>query len=309
MHLPLFPQFRPDSSISQRPTPDTLVKIASGNREELENLSLLLSAMSIDHVVDHAAQALLVRSVDVERALYLWQQYAVENSNWPAPLTHVASRSSWFPTFCMMALLFLFYLHTGSWLDGNIWFVKGAIDSVAIEQNGEWWRLLTALTLHMDISHVVGNLLLGGLIIHLLCTQAGYGTAWLLMLVGAVAANFLNITLRDIPHHSVGLSTAVFTALGMLSVIQKRRGQRGRILPTQLISLGAGLALFAMLGSGGERTDLGAHIFGFFCGILLGFLYRLWPQKTPGQLAAKKESLYFTLALVSVLIAWARAMH
>lgn len=309
MHLPLFPQFRPDSSISQRPTPDTLVKIASGNREELENLSLLLSAMSIDHVVDHAAQALLVRSVDVERALYLWQQYAVENSNWPAPLTHVASRSSWFPTFCMMALLFLFYLHTGSWLDGNIWFVKGAIDSVAIEQNGEWWRLLTALTLHMDISHVVGNLLLGGLIIHLLCTQAGYGTAWLLMLVGAVVANFLNITLRDIPHHSVGLSTAVFTALGMLSVIQKRRGQRGRILPTQLISLGAGLALFAMLGSGGERTDLGAHIFGFFCGILLGFLYRLWPQKTPGQLAAKKESLYFTLALVSVLIAWARAMH
>ncbi len=309
MHLPLFPQFRPDSSISQRPTPDTLVKIASGNREELENLSLLLSAMSIDHVVDHAAQALLVRSVDVERALYLWQQYAVENSNWPAPLTHVAPRSSWFPTFCMMALLFLFYLHTGSWLDGNIWFVKGAIDSVAIEQNGEWWRLLTALTLHMDISHVVGNLLLGGLIIHLLCTQAGYGTAWLLMLVGAVVANFLNITLRDIPHHSVGLSTAVFTALGMLSVIQKRRGQRGRILPTQLISLGAGLALFAMLGSGGERTDLGAHIFGFFCGILLGFLYRLWPQKTPGQLAAKKESLYFTLALVSVLIAWARAMH
>ena len=309
MHLPLFPQFRPDSSISQRPTPDTLVKIASGNREELENLSLLLSAMSIDHVVDHAAQALLVRSVDVERALYLWQQYAVENSNWPAPLTHVAPRSSWFPTFCMMALLFLFYLHTGSWLDGNIWFVKGAIDSVAIEQNSEWWRLLTALTLHMDISHVVGNLLLGGLIIHLLCTQAGYGTAWLLMLVGAVVANFLNITLRDIPHHSVGLSTAVFTALGMLSVIQKRRGQRGRILPTQLISLGAGLALFAMLGSGGERTDLGAHIFGFFCGILLGFLYRLWPQKTPGQLAAKKESLYFTLTLVTVLIAWARAMH
>ena len=309
MHLPLFPQFRPDSSISQRPTPDTLVKIASGNREELENLSLLLSAMSIDHVVDHAAQALLVRSVDVERALYLWQQYAVENSNWPAPLTHVAPRSSWFPTFCMMALLFLFYLHTGSWLDGNIWFVKGAIDSVAIEQNGEWWRLLTALTLHMDISHVVGNLLLGGLIIHLLCTQAGYGTAWLLMLVGAVAANFLNITLRDIPHHSVGLSTAVFTALGMLSVMQKRRGQRDRILPTQLSPLGAGLALFAMLGSGGERTDLGAHIFGFFCGILLGFLYRLWPQKTPGQLAAKKESLYFTLALVSVLIAWARAMH
>ena len=309
MHLPLFPQFRPDSSISQRPAPDTLVKIASGNREELENLSLLLSAMSIDHVVDHAAQALLVRSVDVERALYLWQQYAVENSNWPAPLTHVASRSSWFPTFCMMALLFLFYLHTGSWLDGNIWFVKGAIDSVAIEQNGEWWRLLTALTLHMDISHVVGNLLLGGLIIHLLCTQAGYGTAWLLMLVGAVVANFLNITLRDIPHHSVGLSTAVFTALGMLSVMQKRRGQRGRILPAQLLPLGAGLALFAMLGSSGERTDLGAHIFGFFCGILLGFFYRLWPPKTPGQLAAKKESLYFTLALVSVLIAWARAMH
>ena len=36
------------------------------------------------------------------------------------------------------------------------------------------------------------------------------------------------------------------------------------------LPLAAALALLALLGSGGENTDLGAHLLGFATGILLG---------------------------------------
>ncbi len=39
------------------------------------------------------------------------------------------------------------------------------------------------------------------------------------------------------------------------------------------LPLGAGLALLSMLGSGGERTDLMAHLFGFMTGLILGAFY------------------------------------
>jgi membrane associated rhomboid family serine protease len=36
----------------------------------------------------------------------------------------------------------------------------------------------------------------------------------------------------------------------------------------------SGLALLAFLGSSGERTDLGAHLFGLLCGLVFGNFVR-----------------------------------
>ena len=72
----------PDPVSLPSPTPD-LVKIAGGRPEELENLSLVLAAVGIDHIVDDHSGALLVAGPDAARALYQWRQYQQENSNWP----------------------------------------------------------------------------------------------------------------------------------------------------------------------------------------------------------------------------------
>jgi hypothetical protein len=37
----------------------------------------------------------------------------------------------------------------------------------------------------------------------------------------------------------------------------------------------AGLAFLAFLGSSGERTDLGAHLFGLLCGLISGNFVRM----------------------------------
>jgi len=63
----------------------------------------------------------------------------------------------------------------------------------------------------------------------------------------------------------------VFAVIGMLAVLTHRN--RKKITGSHfLIPFMAGAALLAALGSSGERTDLGAHLFGLACGLAFGQL-------------------------------------
>ncbi|MGE4293390.1 MAG: rhomboid family intramembrane serine protease [Desulfovibrio sp.] len=134
--------------------------------------------------------------------------------------------------------------------------------------SGQWWRLVTALTLHADGPHVLGNAVVGTLFVSLACRRLGCGLAMLLTLLGGVLGNFCNALAMGSPHDSIGFSTAVFAGAGLLAAQGVLEG-RGGLLRT-LVPVGAGLGLLAMLGSGGENTDLGAHLFGFVSGLALG---------------------------------------
>ena len=74
------------------------------------------------------------------------------------------------------------------------------------------------------------------------------------------------------------------------------------------LPLAAALGLLGLLGSSGENTDLGAHLFGFGCGIVLGLLWGKW---LPPQLTANRL-LSYALAVVSVGLlsgSWWLALH
>lgn len=306
MRLPTLPRYGPSQGKSGPFPEGTLVKIASGSEEELKNLSLLLASVSISHVLDRSSASLLVAAEDVERSFHQWRLSAEENADWPLPPPEpVPEHAAWLPTAVPMALLALFFLHTGPWTGASPWFSRGAVDSTAVIAGREWWRLITALTLHADYSHLVGNLLVGGLIIHLLCRLTGYGAAWFLLLLAATLANWCNCILRATPHLSVGFSTAVFAAIGLLCGMQAVHGQR--LLARLLTPLGAGIGLLAMLGVGGERTDLGAHLLGLACGLGFGLLYRLSPalrwMRNP-----LRQHLAFALAAAAILLGWHLAM-
>ena len=302
MRLPPFPQHMHAQGMAKPPPADTLVKIATGSKEELENLSLLFASLAINHALERSSGSLLVAAKDLERALYQWRLYAEENASWPTERPEPApSHATTPPTLLLMAFLALFYAHTGPWQANNPWFSLGAVNSHAIVDQHEWWRLITALTLHADFSHLIGNILVGGIVIHLLCKLTGYGVGWLLLLGSAVFANWSNVVLRQDLHQSVGFSTAVFAAIGLLSGLQEQHSRWA--LFKLLVPIGAGIGLLAMLGTGGERTDLGAHLFGFVCGLMIGLVYRF--SRVAKALHGRViQHLAFALAGALVLTAW-----
>ncbi|MEM8732748.1 MAG: rhomboid family intramembrane serine protease [Planctomycetota bacterium] len=170
--------------------------------------------------------------------------------------------------------------------------------------SGEWWRAITALTLHVDTTHLVSNLFFGALFGYLACQLLGGGMAWFLILLGGSLGNLANAALRDPSHLSVGASTAVFAALGIAVAHALRPTLREKELPwmKRWSPLIGGILLLAMVGLGGERTDVGAHVTGFgggfFTGWLASKLGRPWLQNRRVQLAAG----FAAISLVAV--AW-----
>ncbi len=186
-------------------------------------------------------------------------------------------------------------------------FARGALDAARV-QGGEWWRAWTALTLHRDIGHLVGNLGGGALFGYLAARQLGVGTAWLLIVTGAAAANLFDASLGPAAYQSVGASTAVFTALGLMSAHSWRSRLRMPLRSAhRWAPLVAGAALLGMMGAGAEGTDVVAHVMGFAAGCLLGVL-AAWPR-VERWLARTPQWLGGLLALGSIAAAWMMALQ
>ena len=136
---------------------------------------------------------------------------------------------------------------------------------------GQLYRTVTALFLHADLGHLVGNGV--GMIVFgvPVCTLAGTLPGLLMILIAGASGNLATALLYRTAHLSIGASTAVMGAAGILTAyqtIEKIRGRHG-FHPGVFFPLGAGIALVGML-SGGENTDVVAHLTGFGAGIVLG---------------------------------------
>ena len=164
--------------------------------------------------------------------------------------------------------LLTMYVWTGPDSAGSPWFERGSADAAAI-LHGEWWRSVTALTLHADAGHIAGNALLGGLLLGLLARSVGAGVASALMLLSGAAGTLAAAALIRHDFVSIGASTAVFGALGALAALP--RHSRRVWMPVV-----GGLALLALLGTS-KRADLTGHLCGFICGVLLGAAVSLLP--------------------------------
>ena len=282
--------------------------VATGPPEHLAICSLVLNAVGIRHTLDLTRSALITPVESAGIARHHLEQYFEENKNWPEPpqTLHIEKPPGNPPTLLLIGLLAIFFLITGPWDAHSPWFAKGAVDSQLILHNGEWWRLITALTLHADQVHLLGNCIIGGFLVHLLCRTIGSGVGWSALIVCGALGNFLNIAARDVVHHSVGFSTSIFAAIGMFSGLQILAGRRN-LLRNLVIPLGAGASLLALLGVEGERTDIGAHFFGFFCGLILGLLIRHFNIIRYSVTASVQEKLLvLTLSMVGIswVIAW-----
>ncbi|MBE9536636.1 MAG: rhomboid family intramembrane serine protease [Proteobacteria bacterium] len=178
--------------------------------------------------------------------------------------------------------------------------------NAALIRQGECWRAVTALTLHADFPHLIGNIGFG-LVFSLFASQIlGSGVAWLSILIAGTAGNIVSAFIHSPSHNSIGASTAVFAALGIVAAHTWRTGHKSpyRRLRRWMPIIG-GMMLLGLLGGPGERIDVTSHITGFISGAAIGAFYGRFGSGV--RLKAVYQAALGTAALLIVITAWLAA--
>lgn len=156
------------------------------------------------------------------------------------------------------------------------WTERGALDARAMAEGGEWWRAVTALFLHADTGHLTANLVSGVFAFAAMVTTLGIVRGWAAISVAAVAGNLVVAAAHaGGEYRSLGASTAVFAALGVLvgrAVRMAMRVERGRRWRAALLPLATGVAVLGLYGAGELRVDVLAHVAGFGTGVVAGVI-------------------------------------
>jgi membrane associated rhomboid family serine protease len=276
----------------------------------INDWSLVLTAASIHHHVHEqdGQFALLVDPADAATAGAALDGFDAEGAPEPQP---PAPDRGWSPLGLLYAIGFAaMLLVTGTWEQRSVWFQVGSAFAPAI-LHGEWWRAVTALTLHADLFHVVGNVIAALIFVSSVGRWLGGGLGAFLILIAATAGNLLTALYHHGKNHdSVGASTATFAALGIIAGLQAARRLSLKTRPGYWwVPIGAGLALFAMTGTS-RGGDYQAHLFGLGFGVLFGVgwalaqLRRDW--RPPGPVV---QALLGVLALGVVAGSWLLAFR
>jgi membrane associated rhomboid family serine protease len=276
--------------------------------EQAEIWSLVLTSRNIPHKIVYSANGykIAVSADQEEKAAAELKKYEDENRTWP----FIFRVNSWYPntksTFWIMLLLtaVLSLSFSENWRERLLTIGCGDVDSIL--HHCQWWRLVTALTLHADPSHLLGNMMIGGLLMIWLCSLLGIGLGWGLTLLSGITGNLINAIVHGENYCSIGSSTAIFGALGIIIAFQTFTAQR-LSFRDRAIPLGAGFALLGFLGTQGEHTDLGAHFFGFMSGLMLGVLLRQ-VLKISGMPGLKLDHFLAMVSCLVPILAWLIAL-
>ena len=271
--------------------------------------ALVLDAVGIPYERRTTATgaSLWVLPADHARAAHELEHYLRENRRPPAaPVVWPNHPHAIYGVIAYLLTLTVITLLVLERAGGRDWHAAGVLDAGFLER-GEPWRVLTALTLHGDLLHLLSNLAFGALFGYPAARLFGPGVAWLLILVGGGLAYGVDALLHPPDHHLLGASTAVFTALGIVAAYGWRRHLRNwspwmrRSAP-----LIGGVALLAFTGTGGENTDVLAHLAGFVVGSALGALCARLPMPAPGRIILQWAAGLAALAILAG--AWGLAL-
>jgi membrane associated rhomboid family serine protease len=172
--------------------------------------------------------------------------------------------------------------------------------------DGELYRTATSLLLHANYAHLAGNLAGIAIFGTAVCMVAGNGVGWLMILISGMIGNLVNAILFRLGHNSIGASTAVFGAIGIIAAYQfytKLKTADRRV--KAWLPLAGGLALLGFLGSG-EHTDITAHLFGFVAGLCLGILYASRFNHIKGKI---NQNSWMAVTILIIVFSYLRAMN
>ncbi|MDR2124666.1 MAG: rhomboid family intramembrane serine protease [Desulfovibrio sp.] len=315
--------------------------------ETLDARMLVLAAKNIRHVLSPATRELYVPAEDEARALEEIRAFEREVERRIPLLPPPPARDNVLGVICFFLLLVVWHGLRFHWFavslpdppfpaDARLWPELFGLDKARVRGGGAWGLCVSALTLHADARHLFGNVGFGLLFFIPLCRRAGLGAGTAAAMVGGALGNASAALIYGrlgpvFPGAglSLGFSTALFSALGVLCVLSAGDMIRvrsfaaahetggapaaGAVLRTGALPLAAGLALLGFLGGGGEvRTDYAAHIFGFACGLGVGLplllvdaRLRAASEKTRGRV----DTGLCAAALLCVVGAWCSAVY
>jgi rhomboid protease GluP len=263
------------SDIDRQSAPvSALAVVFRGSNRLCREFSLVLEAKAIEHEMETSGDVWVLRvpAALVHRAYDEISRYSAERSasrSRPV-LLELHSGAAIGAAGYVLVLLLTAYC-AGMGLFGADWLSVGALEAGGA---GEWWRALTALTLHVDQEHLLGNLLFGVVAGIGAGRLLGPGIAWASIAGAGALANLVEMLISPPSHRAVGASTAVFAALGLLAGLAWRRRltlcERGWYVLAPLI---AGICLLSLLGAGTAHVDVLGHALGFLFGVGVGWLY------------------------------------
>jgi hypothetical protein len=157
------------------------VVMRSRNREPCADGRLVLHAIGIESQLVFIDRwwALMVAEEELSRAASELAAYRQENlSRKPRPTIRVPVISAGrLGLLAYVAVLVAVAVLANGYAFGMDWFDAGVMQAQAV-RSGEWWRTITALTLHGDAGHLTANLVFG-IVFGLFSAQAlGGGLAW-----------------------------------------------------------------------------------------------------------------------------------
>ena len=283
-------------------------------RERARLWALVLTSRGVPCTLEQLATVgweIRVPQQSLARAEEEIARYEESNRAWPPPLPPPRPMvENTLVTLSVLILLATFhnFVRLELVLPGGIhpdWLEIGSARA-GLVLDGDWWRLVTSLTLHRDVAHLLGNLCIGGVFVFILCRELGSGLAWSLIIAAGSLGNLLNALVQPAVHDSVGGSTAVFGTVGILAALSAVR-YRHHLRKRWGLPVAAALSLLVLLGSEGKDTDLGAHLFGLLAGVSLGLVTEIVIARRgcPGPVL---NALLAIVAALAIAVSWFSAL-
>jgi len=252
------------------------------SKDDAKTYRLVLSSSGISNhtTKDKTGWKIWVADGDGEKAKTAIEQYLEENEGSGDDVEHSHYPYQRTYTGIWVAILLLAVYIAIDRSRQNIYFVNTYGSAAFQILHGELYRSVTSLMLHGGTLHIAGNMAGIAIFGSAVCSVMGLGVGWLLILGSGIVGNLANALLYESGHVSIGASTSIFGAIGILSAYQFFKHLRQTGIKFQaFLPLGGGLALLGILGAS-ETTDLMAHLFGFLAGITLGSIYTLVVSRT-----------------------------
>lgn len=275
-------------------------RIPVHSRQHAMDWSLVLISQGIETIIepprDGEGWALLVPAQDSQRALKSLRQYRLENRDWPwrQQLRWPETPFDW--GAAVWAVVLIVFHWVGS-VDTH-WVNAGIMDSAKVA-SGQWWRVITAMTLHADVAHLAENLSIGVVLLGLAMGRFGTGIGLLAALLAGVGGNLASLLLNEKPFEGLGASGMIMGALGLLAAQTLRsEAVHSRSRKETLAGVAAGVMLFVLFGVT-PGSDMAAHLGGFVSGLALGAALVFCPQRLRQNAKLDLAALILFVALLT----------
>ena len=263
------PDVRRQEPTSEPEYPETLC-VSEGTYRQIRDDSLVLLSQGIEHRLMRSEEGPFQIFIVPEFEAAARQQldlYHRENppkeDNPPIPLSFSLQ-----PLWVLLAPVIFTLIDFSNKLNLH---GPGVSDAARV-MKGEWWRSLTAQTLHGDMRHLASNLLCGYIVMNMITFRIPLLRLAPFIAVAAAIANICVSATVQTDFRSLGFSSFVFAAIGCLAVIEFRlmpKESHGMLRRFAPLCGAASLAVFLGLG---ENADILGHAYGFIAGLFCGFI-------------------------------------